>query len=223
MRAEVFGAKALPDGSEQTDDNRVRYLREFWRPFQDSATPNGVPFRGFKWQIDRKGTQFSRPRRLLRVMEDYEPRVIVLKRKNVLKQAISALNARRLLELTKDSGRPRAHIATGDAGVLEQLRAEKLRVDIDELAHMVKGITRSGRILETLAQDIPNHKELFYEDFVRDGATFYDAVCSYIGVDAAKVKEEAYKKITSDDLRDVVENYDELRRFAEHHRLVELL
>lgn len=215
MRAEVFGAKTLPDDVEQTDDNRIQFLRKFWAPFKGGATPSAAPWRGFKWQIDRKNAQFSRPRRLLKIMSEYDPRIVVLRRDNILKQAISALNARRLLTATKDSERPSAHVTMENAAVLEQFKTEKLKVEIAELHQVVNGIRRSRHRLDLLASEIAGaKKEVRYEDFVSNPREFMMGLCEFIGVDPNKIGTQAYMKITSDNLADVVENYDEVRRFV---------
>jgi LPS sulfotransferase NodH len=224
MRAEVFGAKTLPDDVEQTDDNRVRFLRKFWAPFKGGATPSAAPWRGFKWQVDRKNTQFSKPRRLLKIMGEYDPRIIVLRRENILKQAISAINARRLLQATEDSDKPSAHVTIENVAVLERLKSEKLRVDIAELNQVVNGIRRSKHRLDLLASEIVGpKKEVRYEDYVASPQEFMTSLCEFIGVDPLKIGSQAYVKITSDNLIDVVENYDDVQRFVRGRDLESML
>lgn len=78
MRAEVFGNKELPGGLEQSDDNRIKFLRNYWSPFKDGNRPD-VDSHGFKYQVHFKNTQFNQPRRLAKVAKEYSPKIIVAK------------------------------------------------------------------------------------------------------------------------------------------------
>ncbi len=216
MRGEVFGNKTLPDGSEQTDDNRLRFLRTFWAPFAPGQPARSVPSCGFKFQVNWKKKQFSDQPRLIEELQAYSPRVIVLFRRNILKQAISAFNARRLLRLSQElTGHRSAHVKTDDTRLVSSLAEKKLHVDIGELKELLAGIKESGRLLEEMAGAFPRALQARYEDLVVDPRGFYREIDEFLGLDPDRHSHRGgYVKITSDTLADVVDNYDELRLFA---------
>lgn len=217
MKAEIFGERALPDQSEQTDDNRIRYLRRYWAAFRQPGRNEGAPSRGFKFQIDRKNNQFGKPRRLANVMLEYQPKIIVLRRRNVVKQALSSLNARRLAELSKpDEGlMSTGHITHANIKLLDHLAQDKMSVSIEHLKAMLSGIRHGQQRLQAFADCFSDKLEIFYEEYAADRNGVLGEVLRYldIDVDPADVPD-AYFKITSDDLSKTIANYDELQRFV---------
>ncbi|MEM9969393.1 MAG: Stf0 family sulfotransferase [Pseudomonadota bacterium] len=217
MRAEVFGNAVLPGDIEQTDDNRLEFLRKFWQAYKDGAQPENEIFRGFKMQVTRNGDQFSDLDRLVEFVKPYQPRIITLRRQNILKQALSSINARRLQIATAKmlDGRAAAHVTPDIAAVLKDLKAQKLVVNVKELGTMLAGIKKAYGILNALSDKMGETHDITYEDYNANRDSVVKSVFSYIGADPEKwAPADAYLKITSDDLSEVVENYDELQRFA---------
>lgn len=216
MRAEVFGNRALPDFGEQTDDNRIKFLRRYWAPFKGEQPAADAPHKGFKFQIDAKDTQFGQPRRLAKVMKEYRPKVIVLRRQNVVKQAISSLNARRLKAITAEAGGiATAHVTEDDRQLLTRLTAEKLTVDPQQLKTSLNTLKKAYRKLDDFVGNFDDRLEIRYEDYLQDRDACLTAVFDYLGIDVAPdAVGDAYVKITDDDLQRTVKNYEALRRFA---------
>ena len=222
MRAEVFGGAKLPGDKEQNDDNRVEFLRRYWSDFAPGrADAEPTHCKGFKFQVTHSNEQFSQPARLVSVLQEYTPKVVVLRRRNILKQAISSHNARRLKMATAErygADKASAHVTQDHKEVIEQLRKEKLIVDFPELRHMLDGLKASYARLSELGGHFPDRLEIAYEDYLADRDGIVRQVMAHIGCDPADyIADETYFKITQDDLRQVVKNYNGLVRFAEKH------
>lgn len=217
MRAEVFGNKMLPGDIEQNDDNRLAFLDQFWRAYKNGDTPADRKFRGFKFQVTRNGQQFSDPTRLVTAAKAFDPAIIVLRRENILKQAISALNAKRLKVASAklNEGRESAHITANENTVLAEIRKSKLTVDVEDLDRMITGIKANYSKLNQIAEQFGSSLNITYEQYLDDRDTTVKAVFEYIGADPGKWQPaDAYQKITSDNLKDVIQNYASLENFA---------
>ncbi len=218
MRAEVFGGKTLPGGLAQTDANRVAFLRQFWAGIEATgAARTGQIAKGFKLQITRTNAQFTDPARFVNFSSSYAPKVIVLRRANHVKQVISALNARRVLRETAviRDGRATAHITPDLVDTIAQVKSQPLQIDLPELARMLNGLKRNYQALDRIAVMFPDRIDITYEDYLQDRDGLVADVMDFIGVDPSRaLVQDAYLKITSDDISDVVENYDELSTFA---------
>lgn len=217
MRPEIFGVRMLPNRQEQNDDNRIKFLRRYWAPFKQGATPEDAPSKGFKFQVTRNDAQFSQPARLVRVALQYKPRIVVLRRTNILKQAISSLNSARLLKLSHElrEGKSTAHILPEDQALIDELKKTRLTLNIKHLQNVLDGIKASYAKLDKMAESFGDVHEITYEDYLANPDQVVCGVLSHIGIDPASYQPtDGYRKITSDSLEDVVENFDELKRFA---------
>ncbi|ROU03411.1 hypothetical protein EAT49_03640 [Histidinibacterium lentulum] len=226
MRAEVFGNKFLPGEMEQTDDNRIKFLRRYWGHFKNGGQPPDGLSRGFKFQVTRTGEQFTAPMRFAKVANEYRPAVICLRRQNRLKQALSALNARRLREYSAmmKPGSSSAHVTAEDAGILKAFREESFKVNIEELRQLMKGIDRNYSYLDKIAERFEGRLDITYEDYASDRDSVVGRVMEHIGVDASAWEAgDTYLKITSDDLSSVIENYDDVVHFANENGISHML
>src|SRR5688500_3408999 len=90
MRGEVFGEKFLPltSQNDQTDENRIVFLRQFWARYKRSG--QATIARGFKVQVNPGQPQFTAWDRLPAVMDEHHAKLIVIRRTNIVKQAVSA-------------------------------------------------------------------------------------------------------------------------------------
>lgn len=219
MRAEVFGNKVLPGEMEQTDDNRIKFLRRYWAPYKPGAVPRTDIFKGFKFQVTTNNAQFERPARLAKVASEYEPRVIVLRRQNILKQAISSINAKRLMALSKQIRQDRgsSHVLPEESGMIDELRKTPMVIDFTELKEKLSSIKAAYAKLDRLAGSfgqVPH--EITYEDYLENRDAVVRGVLDHIGIDPDSYQpSDAYLKITSDRLEDVVGNYAGLKRFVD--------
>lgn len=142
---------------------------------------------------------------------DKQVHIIHMQRQNVVKAVVSKINAKRLHDKTgnwnlyKDSDRlPPALI---DLNEFEELIQEREALD-QELNEYVAQL------------DLPKIN-ICYEDMLQDRDAVLKQVFQFLNVKWFAVKSKT-KKNTSDDLRDVIENYDELRAYCEGTRYEEM-
>jgi LPS sulfotransferase NodH len=140
------------------------------------------------------------PEGLANLLKENEVRVILLQRRNRIKLLVSLLNAMRLNE------------ATGDWNLYKESdRMMTLRVDVEEGQKWLEASEIQNRKLNDYARSLGlPFLELSYEDILVDQEKTFRQVCKFLGV-AFEPLKGGTKKNTSDNLRDVLENFDELK------------
>jgi len=213
-RAEVFGNKQLPGEQEQTADNQIAFLRKFWRPYRlDAPQPDGKA-RGFKVQISKDHQQILAFSRYLKLLGDYDVCRIFLYRKNLVKQVVSALRAQQVKELTKaETGQERAHLF--DDSLQEKARTlPQLVIEPAAFKRQLRTLEASYKVLHDLQEKVGDSLTIHYEEMVADPQGTFDKIFECIGVSPIDVTaDEPVKKITDNDLRNVVANFDELSEY----------
>ena len=210
--AEVFGGDRLPGNLEQTDQNQIVYFRRLMRPYRIEAPLGDDISRGFKIQVAREHEQIRNVRRYVKVAKEYDVAKLFLYRKNRVKQVISALRARQVQDLTMQlNSVARAHVF--DSETHEQVRKlPKLVVRPERLLHALDSLEEGYRTLDSLKADFGGGIDLFYEDVIADRQRFFEKIFQELGVPSIDVSvTDETKKITSELLSDVVENFDELK------------
>lgn len=228
MGAEIFGNSKIAGDLEQNDDNRIKFLRKYWAPFKPGDAPAGKSrFKGFKYQVTGANEQFEKPARLAKVANEYNPRIIVLRRRNMLKQIISSMNAQRLKALSAQmeaGSRGSAHIRVDQSDRIAELMREPLTIDFERLKKMLADLKRTNTKLDHQAAMFENRLEIYYEDYLADQTATVRSVLSHIGADPSLYNgENAFVKITSDDLSAAVKNYAALERFAANNGCADML
>lgn len=174
-----------------------RWIRRLYR----RAGRRGVLAAGFKtklkdvWDLDA----------FRDLLQDHDVRVIVMYRRNTVKLAVSAINARRLRAITgRWNRRP------GDAALPPfELTEEELRQEIRKCMDRDRELEAYAAALE-LPQIV-----LHYEDLLANPDERMDEVMSFLQAPAVRLRSE-YLKNTDDDLSRVLVNYEALRaRFAD--------
>lgn len=133
-------------------------------------------------------------------------RYILLERKNTLRKVVSSLVGRK---------RGRYHEPAGRSARLTTVRIDPASVEIDSDRRPLR------ELLEGYARDLERFKgrmegramlHLTYEDDVAPGPLgAYTRACRFLGVAPARV-EVRYSRTTPFPLREVIENFDEVRR-----------
>ncbi len=199
-------SQALAEG-----ERLVRRPAAWQREWLDAlyATPRRPPILavGFKTKlkdvVDRE--EFAR------LMQGHGVRVIAMARRNLVKLAVSTLNARRI------------HASTGrwnnaaDAPPLGPLDA-----GVEEIEAMVDRCARDQReVLEfATTLGLPTLR-LDYEDLLVDREAWLARTTAFLGIAPVRL-ESSVGKATDDDLRAALARYDEVRaRFAGTERAVD--
>lgn len=127
-------------------------------------------------------------------------KAILLQRRNRVKAVISRINGSRLYK------------RTGMWGLFDDTnRPDAFEVDLDQFDEYLKHRETVDQELEDYVRGLGIPMvSIYYEDLLKDENAFMDNVYTFLNVTPAKV-EGSTLKITSDDLRDVIVNFDELR------------
>jgi hypothetical protein len=138
------------------------------------------------------------------ILDEHAVRVIVLERQNLVKQAVSHLNARRLHEVRGEWN------LTGGQPTLGPFE-----IDPEQFDGMLAQVTFEQHMLDAFARYIRTPVlRLEYDDLLRDRAAWFGAACGFLGRPAVE-PESGVRKNTRDDLREVLLNFDVLRaRYA---------
>jgi LPS sulfotransferase NodH len=135
-----------------------------------------------------------------KLLKEFQCRIILLQRRNLVKAVISTINADRL------------HQASGNWNLLKESdRLPAFNVDLDKFDQMLLERRDWDREIEGYV----NHLKLptlplFYEDMLVDETAFMRRIFDFIGVNYAPVKGKTIKN-TTDNLREAILNFDELR------------
>jgi LPS sulfotransferase NodH len=138
------------------------------------------------------------------LLQQHNCKIMHMQRRNRVKAVISRINGKRLYN------------STGMWGLYdENNRLPPLKVDLEQfdeyLQHREKVDNELADYVNSLS--LPT-LQLCYEDLTTNQGVFLNDVFQFLGVDPMPVKGETLK-ITSDNLREAIENFDELRsRYA---------
>ncbi len=181
-----------PQGPEAQLDWTRRYLR--------GPAVNRSKAVGFKTKLRDVLDQAG----FTSVLDEYDARLIYLDRRNDVKHAISRITARRLKDTT---GRWNRY--DGDA------RLDAFAVDFDDFQTRLDDVeAEKATIAEYVGQVDRPLLHLDYEDLLADPDATFHQLLAFLGLPPAPL-EAATLKNTSDDLRDVITNFTELRaRYA---------
>ncbi len=140
------------------------------------------------------------PEGLAAVLRTNDVRILLLQRRNRIKLLVSLMNAMRLNE------------ATGDWNLYKESdRQATINLDPAEFKEWLEGAEEANRELNAYAHELGLPVlELYYEDILTDATSTFARICDFLGVEAQSMEGEC-KKNTSDDLREVLENFDELK------------
>lgn len=165
-----------------------------------SALP-GYGCKILSYQLRDVQTALETPETFLHTLHEKSGfRVLYLRRKNLLRHALSNIRARREGFHQKQSDGPREHTA--------------LTVDPQHVVEWMDSSQALRAYEQRLLKGIP-YLSLTYEDHLKDPSVHQatvDKVCEYLGIEPAPVHTE-YQKIAPRSLREGVANYDAL---AEH-------
>jgi LPS sulfotransferase NodH len=185
LRRRVKEGKAEPE-------EQLKWVREFL----GSSPPVGCFAVGFK----TKYRDVLDPEGLARLLEKLQVKVLLLQRRNRIKLVVSLMNAIRLNDTTGDWNLYRA---------TDRLPA--MTIDVDEFSDYLKKVEERNRLLVNYAHtlNLPT-LSLYYENLLVNNRVTLQQVCTFLGVQFKTLRPGTMKN-TSDNLREVIVNFDELR------------
>ncbi len=206
MRAEAMGGARLPPwpGSrELSDDNRLAWLDYHWRPRGLAA--------GFKLQFDRAAPQFDDWPRLVSAVRSHRAAVFKLVRRDRLRHTVAVLRSEALRLFNDGSGSVRAESSEAARAFAER----PIQVDIAAFEHTVRSLELQHADLERFVGAFDEVHEIAYEDYLADRLSVLNAVAAVVGVEPfAEAPPETLRKVSPDDLRRAVANYEEVMQAA---------
>ena len=161
------------------------------------------PVRGIQFRYPRHFTETPEFPALLEACPK-AVKVLLLKRRNKLKGAISQQNSERL---KRDTGKAHLFRDSGD------VRLGKLELDIPRALDEASQRDRLDSEYKTWAENRFDTLEVFYEDLVADRTTVVNDICHFLGLRPFKpesLRESTLVKVTSDTLSDAIANHDAL-------------
>lgn len=133
-------------------------------------------------------------------VESYNTRIIVLDRRNDVKHAVSRITARVLRDRT---GRWNRYEGSEALGLLQ--------IDADDFASRLSAVEEEKETIRSYVAGLDRpHLQIDYEDLCLDPPATFKKVFEYLGVRSVPVAGATLKN-TSDDLREVISNFDEIR------------
>lgn len=170
--------------------------RQRARKFFTQPPDGGCSAVGFKTKLsdvkDREG--------FAKLLGEMGACIILLQRRNIVKHVVSWVNSERI------------HDATGYWNLWnEENRLPPTTIDVAKFDRRLEQVEKGKRGLETYAKsmELPT-LWLYYEDLLVDRRATLELVFSFLGVRFEPVQGGSIKN-TSDDLREAVSNFDDLR------------
>jgi LPS sulfotransferase NodH len=151
--------------------------------------------RGFKTKL----SDVLDPGAFAELLQARRARIILLLRRNLVKTVVSFVTAQALYE------------NTGQWNLEHEAdRAEPVRIEVPSFDFMLQNRTRINQSLGAYVEKLQLPTlSLYYEDLLVDQQAFLNRVCKFLGVRTVPLASRT-KKHTSDNLRNVLSNFDEL-------------
>lgn len=135
-----------------------------------------------------------------RILDEFDTKIIYLYRDNIVKQTISRINRKRLHE-----DRQHHNLERGDDKLPSfSIKPEEFEKWLDETYN------RSIEIHQYMHNVKRPQLRISYEDLLNNHDLVFKRIFDFIEVESKKMKSELIKN-TSDNLKDVLINYDELK------------
>ena len=166
------------------------------RKFLTTKSIDGCGAVGFKTKLK----DVLNPEGLAKQLREIGARIILLHRRNRIKLLVSLMNAIRLNDSTGDWNLYR-----------EEDRGAPLTVDVKEFQEWLESLERHhGQLVAYVNRLQLPTLSIHYEDLLVEGRDTLEQVCDFLQVPSQTLSWNT-KKNTSDNLREVILNFDELR------------
>ena len=188
----VYERFAVMEQKGQNGQEQIAWARDFWTP----------PFVGKKgaYGFKTKLVDVLDEAGFIQLLQEKQVKIIHMQRRNRIKAVVSRINARRLYE------------ATGNWNLYKDSdRRPPMTIDIDEFQTFVEEREEADAALTEFVSQLQLPTELVqYEELQQDKNGVLQRIFPFLGV-RYQPSAGKTKKHTSDDLRDVITNFDELR------------
>ncbi|HEX8231753.1 MAG TPA: hypothetical protein VF559_00180 [Caulobacteraceae bacterium] len=232
---ELFGAPLLPRGLPQTDDNRIDFLRQLWAAYRPPPPPRPKKGKlpppppepepraiGFKFQFKRSGPQFGDHARLAEAVRPFDPLVIALWRRDLLRQAVSTIRSRTIEQINeREIGLVIPHLIPESGPEARAYAAKPMLIDLAELEAEVDSIRANINDMRAFHGLCPANMMISYETYLANRAGVLKRIVTALGLVPFEVPPaQNIGKITASDLSRAIENWNDVRAFAEARELL---
>lgn len=134
------------------------------------------------------------------LLQEKQARIVLLRRRNSVKLVTSWIRGAQL------------EITTGNFNLFQESdRPEPFRIEPDDFGQKLEQVEREYHDVEQYAQSLSLPLlELFYEELLADAGSFVGRTCDFLQVERLELRGGTLKN-TSDDLKQSILNFDELR------------
>lgn len=188
--------RILAKGEKLAGMKKPQKQRSWTERFFSEPPPSGVTAIGFKTKVKDIADKDA----FAELLREQTVRILLLRRRNVVKMTISWLNAERLFQETGEWNLTKKE---------DPLPAPV--IDPERFAHRLEQMEKATAALEQYGNGLglPCHS-LYYEDLLIDLDSALEKIFRFLDVESAPTQCEL-RKNTSDNLRDAIMNFDELR------------
>ena len=189
---------------------QTEWIRDLFSP-ADTATCQAIGFKTKFYDIPDKAA-------FVDSLNEFQPTILVSHRKNIIKQAISAVRIDHFADLKRQKESSETWKAGHTANEVWNIYKEgdgvgKIELDVQKIHYYVLTIEKSMNKLEafvdTLDLDIIHYD---YKDIIGKPERFFDKMFQLFGVDPIPYKVNVFKH-TPDELSEAMKNLDELQDF----------
>ena len=185
--------------TRKRDSEQKAIIQDFFT----NKTGNNKLIAGFKTKlndvIDRDN--------FIQQIKIYNPIIIINRRKNYLRQAISRARMLVLLEQTKKKYGQGHHSPQSQADIVGQIT-----LDVDWVWRFTTDFAARDVQLEQLSLSLPNAETIFYEDFAHCPHLAVERLSKSLNLELEVANFDTTLKNTPTDLKKAIANYDELEK-----------
>lgn len=163
------------------------YLDQFFASSETQAT-------GFKLMY----SHVKRFPTVVPYVKKHDFKVIHVERKNILKVWVSTVGARQRGFHSR-----------------ENVERVKVHIPLHNLMKRLDWLSEQSGKWKDIFSHSNDYMHIDYESFIKDKNTYLNEICNFLDVEGQELGSDL-KKLTSDDLSEVVENYDEVKEFLAH-------
>lgn len=181
----------FPHLSLNTHSQQLHWTRKFFE------SDNHVKAKGFRTKIE----QVEELNKFLELINNSEITPFILKRKNLVKKAISRINAVHLFKETQDYNLK-----------INPSQSRRFIIDPDVLKREMTFCLKQNALTDRLTEKLKYCVIIFYEDILSNEEKFFDFIITEIlNLPKMPLQTSVYK-YTQDNLKDCIINYEEIKR-----------
>ena len=186
------------------------YLSQLYYAYKNFQQKKPIQFKGYNQVASIGVKDFHHTLLKYHLLDFFQDNpdiyIIYLYRRNLLKQHISLELMRKTKVVSSEK--------TQDGKVLKQTKRAKVQVDLAEILAVLDNAEKEVQQRQAILSQVPGDRLLTiaYEELFASSeslAQFREQVFAFLGVEPIAVTSRQ-QKLSSDDLQDLVENYDQL-------------